>query len=287
MGERIIAKVADVGAVVNEARQDLFLSIVIPAYNEEKRLPPALQRVAAFVRAQPFHSEILVVENGSTDRTSEVVEAFAGEHASSDGEPYTVRLLHSEKGKGNAVRHGALAARGAYVLISDTDLAVPIEEASRFLPPAISAGEYGIAIASREVPGAVRHGEPHYRHLMGRVFNLLVRWMAVPDIQDTQCGFKCLSQSAARTVFPLQQINGWGFDVEVLYIAQRHGIPIVEIPVNWYYGEDSRVRPLADTINMVRDLLAIRRNGRSGVYDVAGHESPVTSQASRVTSDDA
>lgn len=273
-----------VSHVGSDAQQDLFLSIVIPAYNEERRLPPTLQRVAAFLRAQPFRSEILVVENGSTDRTSEVVEAFAAECVA-DSERYAVRLLHSEKGKGNAVRHGALMARGSYILISDTDLAVPIEEAVRFLPPAIPSREYGIAIASREVPGAVRHGEPHYRHLMGRVFNLLVRWMAVADIQDTQCGFKCLSQSAARTVFPLQQIDGWGFDVEVLYIAQRHGIKIVEIPVNWYYGEDSRVRPVADTINMVRDLLAIRRFGRAGVYDVTSQESSVIGRESRMADD--
>lgn len=251
---------------MSDARQDLFLSIVIPAFNEESRLPPTLHRVAVFLRAQPYRSEVLVVENGSTDRTSEVVEAFsAGQVLPSDS--FVVRLLHSEKGKGNAVRHGVLSARGEYILISDTDLAVPIEEASRFLPPAVDGGRYGLAIANREAPGAVRHGEPEYRHIMGRVFNLLVRWMAVPEIQDTQCGFKCLSREAARSVFPLQQINGWGFDVEVLYIAQRHGIPIIEIPVNWYYGEDSRVRPVRDTVNMVRDLLTIRRNGRAGLYD--------------------
>ncbi len=102
---------------------------------------------------------------------------------------------------------------------------------------------------------------------MGRVFNLLVRWFALPGIHDTQCGFKCFSRHAARTVFPLQQIDGWGFDVEVLYIARRHGIPIVEVPVDWYYGDDSRVRPAQDTINMVTDLVKIRRNGRAGVYD--------------------
>ncbi|MDI9548723.1 MAG: glycosyltransferase family 2 protein [Chloroflexota bacterium] len=251
-----------------EARQDPFLSIVIPAYNEEKRLPPALERVATFLRAQSYSAEVLIVENGSTDQTSSVVEAFAAEQVKSD-DPFVVRLLHSEKGKGNAVRHGAMSARGEFVLVSDTDLAVPIEETIRFLPPAVEREGYGIAIASREIPGAVRHGEPEYRHVMGRVFNLLVRWMAVPKIQDTQCGFKCLSREAAHTVFPLQRIDGWGFDVEVLYIAQRHGIPIVEIPVNWYYGQDSRVRPVQDTINMLRDLLAIRRNSRAGLYDRA------------------
>ncbi len=183
-------------------------------------------------------------------------------------DPFVVRLLHSEKGKGNAVRHSDERA-GRVCVGQRHGLAVPIEETIRFLPPAVEREGYGIAIASREIPGAVRHGEPEYRHVMGRVFNLLVRWMAVPKIQDTQCGFKCLSREAAHTVFPLQRIDGWGFDVEVLYIAQRHGIPIVEIPVNWYYGQDSRVRPVQDTINMLRDLLAIRRNSRAGLYDRA------------------
>jgi dolichyl-phosphate beta-glucosyltransferase len=182
---------------------------------------------------------------------------------------FVMRLLHSAKGKGNAVRHGALSARGEYVLITDTDLAVPIEAVTRLLPPEQDASDYGIAIASREVPGSVRHGEPAYRHLMGRVFNLLVRWFAVPDIHDTQCGFKCVSRQAALTIFPLQQIDGWGFDVEILYIAGRHGIRIVEVPVEWYYGDDSRIRPLHDTINMFTDLIRIRRNGRAGVYDRA------------------
>ena len=254
---------------MTKSRQDPFLSIIIPAFNEEKRLPPTLNRVAEFLRRQPYSAEVLVVENGSTDGTSDAVIAYAAQHVAAD-DPFRVRLLHSDKGKGNAVRHGVMAGEGEYLLITDTDLAVPIEETTRFLPPVQGASDYGIAIASREVPGAVRHGEPAYRHLMGRVFNTLVRWLAVPDIHDTQCGFKCFSRRAAHTVFPLQRIDGWGFDVEVLYIARRHGIPIVEVPVDWYYGDDSRVRPVQDTVNMVMDLIQIRRNGRSGVYDVNG-----------------
>ena len=263
---------------MDESRQDPVLSIIIPAFNEEKRLPPTLDRVANFLRRQPYAAEVLVVENGSTDGTSEAVKAYATEHVTPE-EPFVVRLLHSEKGKGNAVRHGVLSGKGEYLLISDTDLAVPIEETTRFLPPAQEVSGYGIAIASREVPGAVRHGEPAYRHMMGRVFNSLVRWLAVPDIHDTQCGFKCFSRRAARSVFPLQRIDGWGFDVEVLYIARRHGIRIVEVPVDWYYGDDSRVRPVQDTINMVMDLVQIRRNGRAGVYD---KESPKAEELSAV-----
>lgn len=247
-------------------RERPFLSIIIPAFNEEKRLPPTLQRIADFLRAQPYRSEVLVVENGSTDGTSGVVERFIAEQMHDD-DAFEVILLHSAPGKGAAVKKGILTARGEYLVVSDTDLAVPIEEVTNFLPPALSAQNYAIAIASREVPGAVRHDEPAYRHFMGRVFNFLVRVLAVPKIHDTQCGFKCFSYQAAHQVFPMQTIDGWGFDVEVLYIAQQHGLPIVEIPVNWYYGDNSRISPLRDTISMLRELLEIRRNGRRGVYD--------------------
>lgn len=243
-----------------------FLSIIIPAYNEEKRLPPTLTRIADFLRRQPYRSEVLVVENGSTDRTSAVVEEFRAAHLRPD-DPFDVHLLHSAKGKGNAVKHGVMAACGDYLLVTDTDLAVPIEEAVRFLPPQLDPRRYAIAIASREIRGAVRHEEPIYRHVMGRVFNLLVRWMAVPGIHDTQCGFKCFGREAAHLIFPLQRINGWGFDVELLTIAQHHGLGILEIPVHWYYGADSRVRPIHDTVTMVMDLLRIRRNRRAGLYD--------------------
>jgi len=243
-----------------------FLSIIIPAFNEEKRLPPTLQRVSAFLRAQEYRSEVIVVENGSTDGTSDVVKRFIAEEVQAD-DPFRLILMHSEPGKGAAVKDGMLSAEGHYLVISDTDLAVPIEEVNNFLPPALDPHNYAIAIASREIEGAVRHGEPAYRHFMGRVYNLLVRVLAVPDIHDTQCGFKCFSYGAAHQIFPLQTVDGWGFDVEALYIAQRHGLPIIEIPVNWYYGDDSRVSPVRDTVNMVRELLAIRRNGRRGVYD--------------------
>lgn len=251
---------------VSDNRRRPYLSIIVPARNEEMRLPPTLDRIAAYLRRQSFASEVIVIENGSSDNTELVVERFIAEEIADD-DPFEARLLHSEPGKGAAVKKGMLAARGDYLVISDTDLAVPIEEVDKFLPPATPAQGYAIAIASREVPGAVRHGEPTYRHIMGRVFNMLVRWLAVPDIHDTQCGFKAFSYEAAHRVFPLQTIDGWGFDVEVLYIAQHQGLPIVEIPVNWYYGSDSRIRPMQDTVNMFRELMRIRANGRNGLYD--------------------
>jgi dolichyl-phosphate beta-glucosyltransferase len=258
-----------------------FLSIILPAYNEEERLPPTLQRIAEYLRRRDYAAEVLVVENGSTDRTAEVVREFQA-HGVREDDPFQVHLLQTTKGKGNAIRHGILTGRGEYLLISDTDLAVPIEELDCFLPPVLAPDRYAIAIASREVEGSVRHGEPFYRHLMGRVFNTLVRLLTIPHLHDTQCGFKLFRREVARKIFPIQRIEGWGFDVEILYIAQRHGLSVVEVPVNWYYGEDSRVRPIHDTFTMIRDLWKIRRNGRAGYYDRLAEDSPVEPVAVQV-----
>lgn len=259
---------------MSNASQTIFLSIIIPAYNEERRLPPSLEKVVAFLQRQAYKSEVLVVENGSTDRTREVVQAFIDAHQDAEGK-VRLALLHSSPGKGAAVKVGMLAAQGDYRFICDADLAMPIEEIVKFLPPIQPPEMFDIAIASREAPGAVRYNEPLYRHIMGRVFNFLVRMMAVPGIQDTQCGFKMFTRQAALHLFPLQQIEGWSFDVEVLYIARQHGLRLIEVPINWYYQEDSRVRPLHDTINMVRELIKIRRNGRAGLYDLAVPQSAV------------
>ena len=254
----------------------VFLTIVIPAYNEERRLPPTLAKIAAFLRLQSYTSEVLIVENGSTDDTSGVAARFIRDEVRPD-DPFRVELLHSSPGKGAAVRHGMLAGQGEFLFICDADLAMPIEEIAKFLPPALKRGSFDIAIASREAPGAVRIDEPVYRHVMGRVFNFLVRVLAVGGIQDTQCGFKMFTREAVERTFPLQRLDGWSFDVEVLYIARQHGLRLVEIPIRWYYQTDSRVRPVQDTINMVRELIKIRSNGRSGLYaeENAASEPPV------------
>lgn len=213
----------------------------------------------AFAEAQSYPVEVLVVDNGSTDRTSDIAREIAGEHP-------TVSLLHQPiPGKGAAVRKGIFKGRGEYLFICDADLAMPIEETNKFLPPALS--DYDIAIASREAPGAARYNEPWYRHLMGRVFNFIVRLLAVPGIQDTQCGFKCFRRKAALDLFSIQTIDGWAFDVEILHAAQRRGYRLVEVPINWYYGEGSRVSPIRDSVNMVVQVLRIRRNGHTGMYD--------------------
>lgn len=235
----------------------MLLSIIIPAYNEERRLPVSLQKIDAFLAQQPYRGEVLVVENGSSDNTTAVAESFAADH------PY-VRVLHSPKGKGAAVRLGMLEAIGQYRFMCDADLSMPIEEVVKFLPPKVNS--YAVAMASREAPGAQRYGEPFYRHLMGRVFNQIVRWLAIPQFQDTQCGFKCFRGDVASEIFQIQTMNGLGFDVEAVAIALARGYKVVEIPINWYFDPDSRVRPVHDTIRMVREVWQVRNNLRSGAY---------------------
>jgi dolichyl-phosphate beta-glucosyltransferase len=243
---------------------DPFLTIIVPAYNEEQRLPDSLAKITAFLETQPYASEVIVVENGSTDDTLGVAQRYA-ERSS------FVRVLRSAKGKGAAVRKGMLEGKGEHLFICDADLAMPIDQVPKFIPPALP--DYDVAIASREAPGARRFNEPWYRHLMGRVFNLLVRLLAVPGTQDTQCGFKCFRREVARDLFAVQTIDGWAFDVEILHAATRRGYRLVEVPVNWYYGKGSRVSPIRDSINMLIEVLRIHRNGRAGLYDRPGQAS--------------
>ena len=236
-----------------------FLSIVIPAYNEENRLPNTLEQVFHFLAKQPFASEILVVENGSDDRTFEIAQQFADRLQN-------VRVLRSEqRGKGLAIQHGVMAAVGEYVFMCDADLSMPVEEISKFIPPQLE--NVDIAIASREAPGSIRYNEPYYRHFTGRVFNTLIRFLVLPGLQDTQCGFKCMRAQVAREIFPYQTLTGWAFDVELLYIARLHEYRIVEIPIDWYFNADSKISVLRDSLRMFLDLLRIRRNARRGLYD--------------------
>jgi glycosyltransferase involved in cell wall biosynthesis len=235
-----------------------FLSLILPARNEETRLPRSLGQVFAFLEKQPYSSEVLLVENGSIDRTLQVAQKFAGNFPS-------LRVLQETRpGKGGAIRRGILEARGEYRFVADVDFSMPVEEMNRFLPPACACD---IAIASREAPGAVRFNEPYYRHFTGRVFNFLIRTIILPDLQDTQCGFKCFRAMAAEDIFRFQTLTGWSFDVEVLFIARRRGYAIHEIGIPWYYGAGSRISVLRDSWRMFLDLLTIRRNARRGMYD--------------------
>ncbi|MDO8530620.1 MAG: glycosyltransferase family 2 protein [Dehalococcoidia bacterium] len=236
----------------------MFLSVVIPAYNEERRIGATLLDVAQYLERQPYSSETLVVDDGSLDGTAGVVEQCAREH------PH-VRLLRApHRGKGHAVKTGMLAATGEHRFLCDADLSMPIQELGKFLPPRLT--DYDIAIGSREASGARRIGEPLSRHLAGRVFNLFVRMAAVPGIQDTQCGFKCFRAEAAQSLFPLQRLPGFAFDVEVLFLARRAGLRVVEVPIEWRYRAESKVSPLRHALGMARDVLRVRWSAWRGAY---------------------
>lgn len=234
------------------------MSIIIPAYNEATRLPYTLSQVAQFIEGQAYPAEIVVVDDGSTDHTAEIVEQMAHQYP-------CIRLVRAAHGgKGHAVKTGMLQSRGEYAFLCDADLAMPITELPKFLPPVQNG--YQVAIGSREGKGAVRFNEPFYRHLMGRVFNGIVKLLAVPGFEDTQCGFKCFHCSVITDLFSHQTINGFGFDVEVLYIAQKRGYHIVEVPIQWYYQTESKVHPIRDTLRMFQDIMAVRRNDRLDLY---------------------
>lgn len=236
----------------------VFLSIVIPAHNEENRLPRTLEQVFAFLETQDYSAEVLVVENGSSDRTLEVARSFAEQH------PQLRVLQNDERGKGLAVRLGMLEARGAYRFICDADLSMPIEEVAKFIPPALT--DFEVAIGSREARGAVRYNEPAYRHWGGRGINLVIRLLILPGLQDTQCGFKCFTAEASERLFRLQTMPGWSFDIELLYLARRANMRIREIPIHWYFGDDSKVSAIRDALNMIRDIFRIHANARRGIY---------------------
>ena len=234
-----------------------FLSIIIPAHNEANRLPNTLEQVLHFLDAQSFTSEVIVVENGSSDNTLAIAQQFAEKHK-------RVRVLQSERGKGAAVKLGMLEARGEYRFMCDADLSMPVEEISKFIPPALEGTD--IAIASREAKGAVRYNEPAYRHLGGRGINFLIQILILPGLNDTQCGFKCFRADAAEKLFNMQTLSGWSFDIEVLYIARKFGYHTDEIPIHWYHDAETKVRALPDAIHMFQDIFRIHANAWRGAY---------------------
>jgi len=237
---------------------NVHLSLVIPAYNEEHRLPRTLEKVLNFIQHQTYSTEIIVVENGSKDRTAEIVREFANRC------PNLFLLTEPNPGKGNAARRGMLAATGEYRFMADADLSMPIEEVNRFLPPHLNG--FDIAVASREAPGAIRYDEPAFRHLGGRAINTLIRLMALPGLNDTQCGFKCFHASIVEDLFRHQTLTGWSFDIELLYIARLREYRIAELPIPWYYRAESKVNPIKDAVRMAADILTIRKNARQGKY---------------------
>jgi glycosyltransferase involved in cell wall biosynthesis len=235
-------------------------SIVIPAYNESARIPATLQSVVDCIRQRGWSAEVVVVNDGSSDSTADVVRAFAAANPE-------VRLLENpgNRGKGYSVRSGMLQAHGEVVLFSDADLSAPIEEADGLFA-AIAAGA-DIAIGSRWLETkrqTIR--QPFYRQFFGRCFNGVTRFVMGLKFADTQCGFKAFTRAAAQTVFQLQTIERWGFDPEILFIALKRGYRIQEVPVSWAHDERTRMSYLKDGIKMLEEIAIVRWNALTGRY---------------------
>jgi dolichyl-phosphate beta-glucosyltransferase len=256
--------------VVRQAAEGLGLSIVVPAFNEAKRLPGTLPRMIEYACRLRESVEIIVVDDGSSDATADVVAAMARECD-------VVSVLRSDhnRGKGAAVRRGVMAARFGHVLFSDVDLSTPLEETAK-LRAALASGA-DVAIGSRRVAGSdVQVHQPWLRELAGRTFSGIVSLLLLPGIHDSQCGFKAFRQPAARALFSRQRLDGFGFDAEVLWLARQLGYRVAEIPIVWRDDRRSNVRLLRDSGGMLLDLGRVRLNGWAGRYGLERGQSSLS-----------
>jgi dolichyl-phosphate beta-glucosyltransferase len=252
-------------------------SIIIPAYNESARITSSLEKILAHVAQEGWRAEILVVNDGSRDDTAEIVAGFAARNP-------LVRLLQNpgNRGKGYSVRHGMMNAGGDVLLFSDADLSSPIYEASKLIAAIDSGAE--VAIGSRWLQRELQtERQPLYRQLFGRAFNLLNRIILGLEYKDTQCGFKAFSREAAEIVFTRQQIERWGFDPELLFLANKFKLQVREVPVEWAHDDRSKINPLVDGFKMFVEMLRIRWNDVSGKYknktfELQAVESPLVSK---------
>jgi dolichyl-phosphate beta-glucosyltransferase len=234
-------------------------SIIIPSYNEERRLPETLERVAAYARASGREMEILVVDDGSTDRTAAVAEFFRGKFPA-------LRVISNgvNRGKGYSVRRGMLEARGGIVLFTDADLSAPIEEADKLFN---ALETYDVAIGSRALDRRlISVHQSRFREFAGIIFNTIVRLCLRLPFVDTQCGFKAFRREPCRIIFEQQRIERFGFDPELLYLARHHGLRAVEIPVRWGHSPATKVSMFRDSLQMFLDVLIIRWNAIAGRY---------------------
>lgn len=254
-----------------------YLSIVIPAYNEEKRIGRTLEGTFEYLNAQKFESEVLVVNDGSTDQTAEIVHKFAV------GRDKQLRLIENpgNRGKGYAVRNGMLQAKGDIVLFYDADLATPTTEIAKVIEP-IAKNQYDIVFGSRALNNdLIGVHQSFLRELRGRGGNLLLRLLLGLDFKDTQCGFKAFRLKAAKEVFAVQQIDGFGFDPEVLYIGQKQAWRLLETPVRWNHVEGSKVTLFATTIKVLFEVLTIRLNDLKGKYQIVSKNQTLKSEIER------
>ena len=251
-------------------------SIVIPAYNESERIQESLEKIVAFLAQQRWTAEVLVVNDGSRDNTAEVVRKFAARHR-------YIRLIENpgNRGKGYSVRNGMLQATGDYVLFTDADLSAPITEA----PKLFSELEKGadVAFGSRWLVAKLQtERQSIMRQIAGRMYNVIMRLVLGLKYKDTQCGFKAFNRKALETIFTRQHIERWGFDVELLFLAQKFGLKIVEVPVQWAHDDRSKINPLVDGIKMFGEMLSIRWNSVVGRYSSPHLAQPVVADATPV-----
>ena len=235
------------------------LSIIIPSYNEELRLPATLDKIASYIRSSRRNTEVIVVDDGSKDRTAQLAESYRGKLPN-------LRVLSNDvnRGKGYSVRHGSLEALGEVILFTDADLSAPIEEADKLLA---ALQDHDVAIGSRAMDrGLIEVHESRFREFAGMVFNAIVRLILRLPFVDTQCGFKAFRRAPSRIIFEQQSIERFGFDPELLYLARHHGLSTVEVPVRWSHSPATKVNMLRDSLQMFLDILIIRWNALQGRY---------------------
>ncbi len=238
-----------------------FYSIVIPAYNEAERIGASLDRILAFIAESRWSAEIIVVNDGSRDNTSQVVQEYSRRNP-------IIRVLENpgNRGKGYSVRNGMLNASGQVLLFTDADLSSPIEEANKLFA-VIESGQADVAIGSRYLQSELQtRKQPLHRRMLGRAFNGALRMILGLSYVDTQCGFKAFNRKAVTTIFPNMKIERWGFDPEILFLARRYGLRVAEVPVSWAHDHRSKISPLRDGTRMLGELLRIRMNSLGGKY---------------------
>ena len=238
-----------------------FLSLIIPAYNEEKRILPTLEKVYSYLSKQDYSFEIIIVDDGSTDETVKIVKNFI-----KNKRMVNVLTNGENRGKGFTVKNGILSAKGNYIFFTDADLSTPIEELEKCIPHLTD--NFDIVIGSRSLPESnIEIRQPFYREKMGKIFNLLVKMFLLKGVIDTQCGFKGFKKDAVKNIFNRSVIDGFSFDVETIFLAQKYKFKIKEIPVRWRNSELSKVSPIKHSLQMFFDLMHIRFNNLKGNYD--------------------
>lgn len=238
-----------------------YYSIIVPAYNEAERIGTSLERMLSYIAECKWSAEIMVVNDGSRDNTSEIVNEFARRNP-------LVRLIENpgNRGKGYTVRNGMLNASGQVLLFTDADLSSPIEEAPKLFA-VIESGEADVAIGSRYLQSELQtRKQPIHRRMLGRAFNIALRVILGLSYVDTQCGFKAFSRKAATTIFTSMKIERWGFDPEILFLAKRYGLRVQEVPVSWAHDHRSKINPIRDGTRMFGELMRVRMNSIGGKY---------------------